>query len=163
MATLIQLCESGALDKIDPLEADELPWRELYGTADFVGWLSDALPALGHNDLYSNLSPQEQVFAAFSEYVLGEEFLDDRRFKKLSVTPEQFVWEIKTEEVRIFGWVPRVDAFICCFGDSKDQIVLEDSYGRYIAQTVYVRNQLDLDEPKLIASGELADVISNAD
>jgi hypothetical protein len=160
MATLVELCESGVLEVIDPLEAGELPWRTLYATAEFIDWLEDDLPNLGHNDLYSDLSPIEQVLAAFAEYVAGEVFLDDRRFKKLSCTPEHYVWEIKTDEVRIFGWAPAKDAFICCFGDSKDKILLLDSYGTYIARTVYVRNNMPLDEPKHIASGEMSDVIS---
>jgi hypothetical protein len=163
MTTLLELCESGALDTIDPLEAGELPWRTLYGTTEFLEWLENALPILGHNELYSDLSPQEQVFAAFAEYVSGEEFIEDRRFKKLSWTPERFVWEIKSDEVRVFGWVPHKDAFICCYGDSKDRILVEDSYGRYIAKTVYVREKMDLDEPKLVSSGAIKDVISNKD
>jgi hypothetical protein len=163
MATLLELCEQGVLDTIDPLEADEVPWRTLYGTAEFLAWLEHGLPSLNHNELYSDLSPEEQVFAAFAEYVSGEELLDDRRFKKLSCRPEHYVWELKTDEVRIFGWVPHRDAFICCFGDSKDRIVTFDSYGTYIARTVNVRNKLNLDEPKLLASGALKDVVSPKD
>ncbi|MBT8155161.1 hypothetical protein KMP13_15035 [Epibacterium ulvae] len=150
------------LDTIDPLEADELPWRTLYGTQELIQWLENVLPDIDHNELYDDLLPQEQVLAVFAEYVGGEEFVDDRRFKKLNWNPEYYVWELKTEEVRIFGWVPEKDVFICCFGDSKDTILVKDSYGRYIAQTVYVRNNLDLDDPKFVESGELKDVISNA-
>lgn len=160
MATLIVLCESGLLETIDPLEEDELGWRTLYATPKFISWLDHVLPELGHNVLYSDLSPIEQVFAAFAEYCSGENMLDDKRFKKLRCSPEHFVWEIKTEEVRIFGWIPRKDAFVCCFGESKDQIMLLDSYGRYLAQTVYFRTQLDLDSPKCLEEGEIENVIS---
>lgn len=161
MATLPELCEFGVLDTIDPLEPDELPWRTLYGTGDFIRWLETGLPSLYHNPLFAELSPVEQVFALFAEYAAGEDFVDDRRFKKLSCTPERYVWELKTEEVRIFGWVPSRDKFICCFGDSKDQIQLWNSYGSYIAKTVYVRNNLDLDDPKHVMGLGYPDVISN--
>ena len=160
MATLIDLQNSGALDSIDPLEPGELPWRTLYGTMDFLAWLDNCLPVLGHNNLYSDLSPLEQVFAVFAEYVSGQHFSNDRRFKKLSRLPEEFIWEIKTDEVRVFGWVPKKDVFICCYGDSKDRIEVQLSYGRYIAQTIYVRNLMDLDEPKCLTSGSYKDVIS---
>jgi len=163
MATLIKLCESGVLDTIDPLEAGELPWRTLYATMDFLGWLDEALPSLGHNNLYSNLSPQEQVFAVFAEYVSGDHFSYDRRFKKLSCTPDHHVWEFKTDEVRVFGWVPAKDSFICCFGDSKDRIMAQNSYGKLIAKTAFVRNKMDLDEPKCLISWSYSDVISNKD
>lgn len=161
MATLAELCDSGVLDTIDPLEPDELPWRTLYGTTDFLGWLDQGLPILDHNPLYAELTPIEQVFALFAEYVSGDDFFSDRRFKKLSWTPDRYVWEFKTEEVRIFGWAPQRDSFICCFGDSKDQIELANSYGRYIAQTVYVRDQIALNEPKCVTGGSYEDVISN--
>ena len=163
MATLLELCESHRLETIDPLEADELSWRTLYATLDFLKWLEESLPNLGHNNLLSSLTPQEQVFAVFAEYVVGDEFSSDRRFKKLNWTPSQHVWEFKTDEVRIFGWVPSKDRFICCFGDSKDSISLQNSYGKYIAQTAFVRNKMNLDEPKCLTSRSYTDVISNKD
>tara|TARA_R110002110_G_scaffold137735_1_gene323067 strand:+ start:3809 stop:4300 length:492 start_codon:yes stop_codon:yes gene_type:complete len=161
MATLTELCDSGVIDTIDPLEPGELPWRTLYGTIDFLGWLDEGLPNLDHNPLYAELIPSEQVFALFAEYVSGDDFFSDRRFKKLHWRPDRYVWEFKTEEVRIFGWSPHKNAFVCCFGDSKDNIVRDDSYGRYIALTVYVRNNIDLNEPKCVTGRSYADVISN--
>ena len=99
----------------------------------------------------------------FFEYVSGEDFSSDRRFKKLHCNPDNHVWEFKTEEVRVFGWVPNKDFFVCCYGDSKDKIKEFDSYGRYIAQTTFVRNNLNLNEPKCLISRSYSDVISNAD
>ncbi len=162
MATLIELCESGALEVIDPLEANELPWRNLYATMEFIEWLDGELPEIEHNTLYSDLTPTEQVFAVFYEYVAGENFSSDRRFKKLQYTPDHHVWEFKTDEVRVFGWIPCKDAFVCCFGDSKDKIEVNRSYGRYIAKTAYVRNMMDLNEPKCLEDRSYADVISDA-
>lgn len=161
MATLAELCDSGILDTIDPLEPDELPWRTLYGTMEFLTWLDQVLPNLEHNPMYASLTPLEQVFALFAEYVSGDDFFSDRRFKKLNWKPDRYVWELKTDDVRIFGWAPKKDAFICCFGDAKDRIVIEDSYGRYIAQTVYVRDHIELNEPKCLTGGSYKDVISN--
>jgi hypothetical protein len=162
MATLIELSKSPALEVIDPLEAGELSWRSLYATMGFIEWLDGSLPGVVHNTLYSDLTPTEQVFAVFYEYVIGDNFSSDRRFKKLNYTPSQHVWEFKTDEIRVFGWIPRKDAFVCCYGDSKDNIEVNNSYGRYIAQTAYVRNTIDLDEPKSLESRNYLDVISNA-
>lgn len=86
----------------------------------------------------------------------------DRRFKKLARTPDEFVWEFKTPDIRVFGWIPMRDVFICAFGDMKDEIETRNLYGRYIAQTIYVRNNLELDEPRYVASGEYHDVLSDA-
>lgn len=163
MATLEQLCNDGIIVAIDPLEPDELGWRRLYATPDFITWLDQSLPVLHHNPLYTDLTPLEQVFATFSEYVAGENFASDRRFKKLSWTPDQSVWEFKTDEVRIFGWIPCKDSFICCYGDSKDTVVTLNLVGRYIAQTSRVRQLLDLDEPKYVNGHGYNDVISAKD
>lgn len=162
MATLVQLSESGDLEVIDPLEPGELPWRTLYGTPDFIAWLDDVLPGLPNDELHDALTAEEQVYAVTAEYVSGEYFSSDTRFKKLVRTPDLYVWEIKTDAIRIFGWVPKFDTFICCFGDSTDRVKTLNLYQSYIAQTHYVRENLDLDEPKAITGVEYKDVISNA-
>lgn len=122
--------------------------------------LDTGLPQIAHNQLYSSLSPLEQVSAMFAEYVCGEDFSDDRRFKKLNWTPDYCVWEFKTDEVRIFGWIPEKDTFVCCFGDCANTVKLLGSYGKYLAQTTNVRRQMDLNEPKYITGKDYVDVIS---
>jgi hypothetical protein len=161
MATLSTLCEDGLLREIDPgLEHDELPTRRLYGTPEFVIWLDKALPNVPADPLQMELSAMEQVFAVFREYLLGEDFCDDRRFKKLSNNPDHHVWEFKTDDIRIFGWVPEKDAFVCCFGDTKNDIETFKKYGKYIALTKYTRDQLDLSAPKYVEGREYLDVLS---
>jgi hypothetical protein len=44
----------------------------------------------------------------------------------------------------------------------KDRIELLNAYGRYIAQTVWVRDNLPLNHPKLVESKDYNDVLSNA-
>lgn len=160
MATLSEL-DGGPLQHIDVLPVHELPWRHLYGTTEFLNWMSDVLPELASTTLGAQLTPLEQVYASFDEYVTGEPFNDDRRFKGLAATPDQFVWEFKTDDIRVFGWVPYKDAFVATFGDTKDDIVTFNRYGLYIAKTAFLRSNLDLNEPKYVASKEYRDVLSN--
>lgn len=163
MATLDSLETSGNLVRIQvPLELHLQPWRSIYGTPDFIVWLDQQLPNIASTILGYEIEPIEQVDAVFHEYISGARMNFDRRFKKLSWTPDIFVWELKTPDIRIFGWVPKRDHLICTFGDSKDEIELRNKYGRYIAQTSYVRQQLDLDSPKCIESKEYDDVLSDA-
>lgn len=163
MATIIELEKSGSLIAISvPLDEGEQLWRRLYGTVGFIGWLDRVLPLLRTTIVGGDTEPYDQVDAIFHEYVVGERMQFDRRFKKLARTPDEFVWEFKTPDIRIFGWIPMRDVFICAFGDMKDEIEKRNLYGRYIAQTIYVRNSLDLDEPRYVASGEYRDVLSDA-
>jgi hypothetical protein len=161
MATLSRLCDEGCLVALDPgLEADELPTRRLYGTPAFVEWLDGTLPGIPFDPVYAELNAMEQVAALFHEYLMGVSFSSDRRFRKLNCSPNHHIWEFKTDDIRIFGWIPEKDAFVCCFGDSKDEIEIFQKYGVYIAQTKYVRDQLNLDDPKFLEGKEYIDVIS---
>ncbi|WP_051177100.1 hypothetical protein [Rhizobium mesoamericanum] len=163
MATLIELDHSGDLIKIDvELEAGEQPWRRIYATPDFVAWLNDELPLLETTIVGGDSDPLEQVDAIFHEYVVGEHMHLDRRFKSLSRTPDLFVWEFKTPDVRIFGWVPERDVFVCCFGDHKDEIETFSRYGLYMARTAFRRDHLNLDPPKAIEGKDYDDVLSDA-
>lgn len=163
MATLEELEADRSLVRIDvPLDGGEQVWRRLYGTPDFVKWLDDELPKLVTTVVGGSFSPSEQLDARFHEYIIGDTIQDDRRFKGLSSTPEHHVWEFKTLDLRVFGWVPSRDCFICTFGDMKDRIELLNAYGRYIAQTVYVRDNLPLDHPRFVESKDYGDVLSDA-
>lgn len=163
MATVIELCEDGALERIDvPLDANEQTWRRIYGTPEFIRWLEEKLPLLETTVIGGDTEPLEQVDAVFHEYIVGDRMVQDVRFKSLSWTPDYSIWEFKTADIRVFGWVPEKDVFICTFGDMKDDIELYNRYGRYIVQTKYVRDNLDLDEPKFIGSKDYSDVLSDA-
>ncbi|WP_306046100.1 hypothetical protein [Nioella sp. MMSF_3534] len=164
MATLVELCESGELVQLEvPLAAHELPMRRLFAIPSFVRWLEESLGDIEHDDLYSDQTPLEQVDSLFFEYISGAVFSTDRRFKKLSSTPDHGIWELKSDDVRIFGWIPEKDAYVCCFGDSADRVKLLNTYGRYIAQSAFVRDNINLDEPKCVMSSEYDDVISTED
>jgi hypothetical protein len=160
MATLAEL-NGGPIVAIDVLPEDELPWRHIYGTQEFLQWMQDVLPFLVTTTVGSQLSPHEQVFASFDEFASGEPFNDDRRFKSLNRTPDLSVWEFKTDDVRIFGWIPCRDCFVATFGDLKDKIETMQLYGTYMAKTHFVRENLDLDAPKYLESKDYRDVISN--
>ena len=164
MATLGALADAGALVRIEvDLDDEKQTWRCLYGTPEFVAWLQGVLPNLETGVMDAELSPSEQVFALFADFIEGQHFEEDRRFRRLRRTPDLSVWELKTIDVRIFGWFAAMDMFVCAFGDHKERILKLDSVGAYMAKTDYVRAKLDLDEPKFIHFEEYANVLSDAD
>ena len=161
MATIRELVDSGRLEEINSLEENELPMRYLYGTPEFISWLDESLELIEFDPTYAELEPTEQVDALFGEYSLGHPFSTDRRFKKLASTPDHGIWELKTTDVRIFGFVPEKDKFVCCFGEDADIVKLKNSYGAFIARSRFTLNNLGLDEPPCIMSSEYKDVISD--
>lgn len=164
MATVIELADAGGpLELIDVfLEPGEQSWRRIYGTTDFVTWLNEVLPNYETTIVGGDSDPLEQLDAVFHEFVLGRRMIVGSNFKSLSWTPDLSVWEFKTPDIRVFGWIPEKDVFICTYGDMKDEIELRNKYGRYQVQTKYFRDQLELNEPKYLSSKVYEDVLSDA-
>lgn len=168
MATLSLLADGDELDRVEiELDSGRQPWRCLYATPQFSEWAGNVLPTMLTGVMQAEITPNEQVYALFADFIEGKHLEEDRRFKPLKYHPELHVWELKTIDVRIFGWFAKMDNFVCCFGEHKD--VLEDpdeverTYGRYIARTNFERHVLDLDPPKSVEFKEYANVLSDAD
>lgn len=161
MTTFTKLVEDEALIPIDGgLEGAEQPFRCIYGTPEFIEWLERVEESQPEHSL-SPLTLTEQIDAIFYGYISGGTMNTDRRFKQLKSKPNHHIWEFKTADIRMFGWVPQRDHIILAFGDLKDTIVRQQSYGRYMAQTKYVRdNELKANDPEHITSGKYEDVIS---
>ena len=164
MPTLTKLIDDGQLVRIEIELEGALPWRTLLGTPDFVRWLDEELPKLETTIVGGDLTPEEQVYAIFYDYVTGAHIqfhTDDRRFKKLNPLNHN-VWELKTLDLRVFGWVLAKDCFICTYGKMKDELELMNSYGRYVALTVGWRNKCGLDKPNVVTGENYNDVLSDA-
>lgn len=163
MATLAALADAGTLVRIEvDIDDGRQTWRCLYGTPDFIAWLEGVLPALETGVMDAEITPQEQVFVLFADFIEGQHFEMDRRFRRLRRTPDLSIWELKTIDVRIFGWFASMDKFVCAFGEHKEEILRRDSVGTFMAKTDFVRNNLELDDPKFIHFEEYANVLSDA-
>jgi hypothetical protein len=153
MATLDILTseEAPALIKIDvPLGRGEMPCRLLYGVPSFVAWLSNDLPNLEPGRLSASEKPQEQLDYRFYQWTVGHRIKYDRMFKDLMPAADE-VWEMKTVDVRVFGWMYRPCIFIAVLGDYADLYKnsrTKHSYSNAIGKVKETRRLIDLDEPK---------------
>lgn len=73
------------------------------------------------------------------------------------------VWELKTLEVRMFGWFYRRDVFICAAVQSADAVKKDQLYDFYREKVVTLRDELALDGAKFLPGGNPDDVISDSD
>ncbi len=84
------------------------------------------------------------------KWISGDRINYGRMFKDLTPASDE-VWEFKTYDLRIFGWIYRPRVFIAAFLDYADWYK-EPTKKYYYEGTrdsvVGVRNKLDLDEPK---------------
>ncbi|MEI9915764.1 MAG: hypothetical protein WDN29_08090 [Methylovirgula sp.] len=96
----------------------EQPERLLYGFPGFIEWLDDRLRADEPSPLGADLSPVQQLDNLFYQFVSGRPLVFTRQFRYIKAEKEA-VWEFKTPDLRVFGWFPKKDCFICVFGNFR--------------------------------------------
>jgi hypothetical protein len=164
MATLAELAvEGGPLTKLDPaLDPDDPDAQEerlIYVSQGLKKWLQDVLPTLG-STWNIEVDPAQQVDALLEVYASGDELTYSWQFKPLTPIGEG-VWELKTADVRIFGWFRSQNCFIGVVADTKERIKEHGLYPGYRSTVIRYRNQLQLDDPKHIKGDDPNAAVSN--
>jgi hypothetical protein len=143
-----------------PVAASELSQGSIYAYPDFVHWLRDDLPKLEIGRLQATETPQEQIDYMMYRWIAGKRIIYNRMFKDLMPIQDE-VWEMKTADIRVFGWMYRPCIFIAVFGDYADLYKGRSATASYEGakrRVVRERDRLDLDEPKF-TSGVFDDLI----
>ena len=162
MATPLGLSgRDGPLFKVDVLEQDQQEFRCLYLSDKLKNWVEKDLPSLKAT-WETEISCKEQVVELLELYCSGEPLNYEEQFHIVRPIREG-VWELKTGDVRIFGWFHTKDHFIGVVADDAYRIKLHDLYFGYVGEVVRFRDALDLDEPKFIPGENPYAVLSNFD
>jgi len=163
MATILDLSrEGGPLRWIDPqLEPHEQEWRRIYGAGRFVEWFEQQLPSLT-SDWKVEDSPLEQFDQLLETYCSGATLTFQHRFKCL-YPRDKCVWELKTADLRIFGWFPKMDHFIAVVADTAQRVKLHSLVHGYVGEVERFREKLDLDPPKYLVGEDPNVVVTNFD
>ena len=147
MATIPTLVNDNVLDEIQVvLEDGEFPARQFYGSR----WQQDDLPNLEAGRLKATETPAEQLDNVLYKWIAGKEIKYDRMFKDLMPMKDE-VWELKTADLRIFGWMYQPGKFIAVFADYADLYKgtrAKKSYEDARERVLKARAELKLDEPK---------------
>lgn len=159
MATPAELEEKGELSKLVGILDDDQPEERLvYALPRARDWLTETLPLLETDGFHENAaSPQEQAYDLFYAFLSGED--DFAEFIPKPLRPkDSYVWELRTADLRFFGWFWRKGIFILSAVDLKQRCARYNLYAGYRDQCEHDRETLDLDPPKFIA-GDLNDVV----
>lgn len=150
MATVIDLEIRGTLEKLDPeLDPPQQELRRIYLGPKLATWITDTLPTL-ESDRGLETSPLGQFDELVAVFCSGETLTFDWHFKPLNYVQDG-IWELKTADLRIFGWFPEKDCFIGIIADTKARIIEFTLVAPYAnVEVAPFRNDLDLDEPKFI-------------
>jgi hypothetical protein len=153
MATNLILCDRLELIKLGGgLASNELPMRVMFAFPHVIEWIENDLPELGTDLSGGKQSPLEQLDLLLYDFISGEDL--DYYKRSHSMRPEAFgVWELKTPDVRVFGWFQARNVFIIANIDSAFRCKEHDLYTGFRNDTVRRRDLLDLDEPKFILGG----------
>jgi hypothetical protein len=158
MATLEQLCRSGTLIRHEAiLETWEMPERVILMTSDFDFWAQGTLQ-LAPKDRAKVLTPFEQLEEHFYKFIVGRTLVYPEDYRLLEEHRDG-VYELKTHDVRIFGWFPRRRHFVAVKGALKSQLPNKGSYQPFIDIVLAVRASMDLDDPKTFKGKSIHDVI----
>ncbi len=162
MATVLDLCAGNVppLHRVDPgFEGADQEFRCIAVVTALKGWIENDLPNLA-SALGLQLSPQEQLFALVDIFCSDQELSFGHHFKPLRCRG-QGVWELRTDDLRVFGWFPLKDHFIAVAANDATFIKEHRLYEGYIGSVVHFRDHLDLDEPKYIQGENPDHVVSN--
>lgn len=160
MATTLELVQTGALIKVDPvLGLRELEMRRIYLLPRAHKWLVEVLPETDSNWKIEE-TPSEQMDALIYEFCSGAQLPINRRFKAL-VHLGDGVWELKTADLRLFGWFVQKDYFLASDCNTALRVKESKLYKGYCEQAVRLREKLDLSEPKFVTGDNPDDVISD--
>lgn len=160
MATVAKLAESGKLIYVDAgLAPGVQPDRVIYATVAFRDWAEQKLPQLHTQLVGGRETPLEQLDALFERFAVGRPMQRGRQFRCL-VPVTRGVWELKTPDIRIFGWFPLRDVYIAVAGADASIVKDYNLYGQFRSEVVRVREAMPLDEPKYVEGNNPDAVVS---
>lgn len=160
MATIVELALAAEFELFEPeLRHRQQASRLLYGRGKVWEWITKKLPE-AESEYGSEIAPLEQLEDVLNAYCAGEELIFERQIKPLQHTGFG-VWELKTLELRLFGWFPAKDVFVACSIDFATRIKAHRLYGGYRDEVIRFRDSLDLDPPKFISGEDPRGVATN--
>ena len=157
-ATLMKLEQEDQLVKLDPdLPMGVLQYRSFYASQHLTYWIGETLVNVPRQ--YDEaLEPIEQVDQLLQRFAEGKRLSYGREFKCLSPIGD-CIWELKTKDVRIFGWFPIMDCFIGAAADDATRVKSLNMYAPYRDEAVRFRTRLGLpflsgDDPHVVLSNK---------
>ena len=98
----------------------------------------------------SDITPLLQARALLKMFISGESLVEGETFR-LMMPMEDDVYELKSADLRFFGWFYRPSVFIAVAADSMERVhSVSGLSSAYRSAVSTAREQIDLDPPKYI-------------
>jgi hypothetical protein len=151
MATIDILVEEQKLQRITvPLRKGETHERLIYGLPEMLRWMREDVPKMPCGRLNAAQSPAEQLDYILYRWIAGKPIIFRKQLSDLMPMSDE-VWEFKTPDTRVFGWMYRERVFIATHGGYADHYKVPTKKRLYAddrQEVVRQRDALDIDPPK---------------
>jgi hypothetical protein len=161
MASFAKLLKEGTLIRVKlRLGRNQFNERELYAYPDCLTWMRAEVPRMVTGRIQSNRTPAEQLINRLLDWITGEPMAYGRMFQDM-LPRDKEVWELKTPDLRIFGWMYRPRKFIAVCGGYADHYkepTKTKNYGDDRDVVTKARDALPLDGDKFV-TGEYDELV----
>ena len=127
--------------------------RKLHAYPECLKWMREEVPKLVSGRKNSAATPAEQLIERLRQWLSGEEMKKGPMFKEMEFPKDNDVWELKTDDLRIFGWMYRPKHFIavrCRYADHYKEPTKIRNYADDVRTVIAARDALALDGDKLV-------------
>jgi hypothetical protein len=161
MGTLSSLLNRKILIRVTArLARDQFHERKFYAYPACLEWMRNEVPKMTTGRVASDFRPQEQLFERLRQWMAGDPMAYGRMFHDMDPKSDN-VWEIKTADLRIFGWMYRPKEFVAVCGGYADDYKAPTKIRNYADDrrgVVRARNALPLDGVKY-AKGDFHELV----
>ena len=160
MATLAEMADKGELLWLDPeFPANEIVHRHIYVIPKVRDWIEVGLPRI-RSQWETSITAEEQFWQLVDEFCGGLPMKYPHGFRHLRPAGSG-VWEMKTPDLRLFGWFYRKDTFIITKPMDANFVKDHNLYAGCCNEVRSFRAAFALDEPKHVEGEDPYDVITS--
>jgi hypothetical protein len=161
MATLPTLLDEKKLIRVTVrLGRGQFHDRNLYAFPECVEWMRKEVPQMVTGREQSAFTPLEQLHERLRQWMAGDPMKYGPWFHDMHPRTDD-VWELKTADLRIFGWMYRPLHFIAARGgyaDDYKEPTKTKTYAAEVREVVKMRDALPLDGDKYV-KGDFDDLV----
>jgi hypothetical protein len=161
MVTFAKLVEQRAIIRVKlRLGRNQFDERELYAYPDCLMWMKAEVPNMVTGRVRSSFTPAEQLITRLLQWITGKPMVYGRMFQDLLPRSDE-VWELKTADLRIFGWMYRPRKFVAVRGGYADDYKEPTKIKNYADDrnaVLEARHALPLDGDKFV-TGDFDDLV----
>lgn len=142
--------------RLDPGEMDQ---RLIYCVPRVITWMKETLPTLESDGFFEDAAtPLQQVDSHLRSFIVGDRPLNGMPPKSLQ-PHNKGIWELRTFDLRFFGWFFRVSCFVISdIATKKD--CSKGLYNGYVRQAIHTRNELAMKPEPEFTTGGIDDLLS---